>query len=85
MRQPSPNVLYSLAEVYGLDYRDLLVRGGHHVPADRARRPSSKSDSDALLGIPLRAIEELTLSEQQELTEYITFLRQRRERRGEGT
>lgn len=85
VRQPSPNVLYNLAEVYGLDYRDLLVRGGHHVPAEQARRTGSTADSESLHGIPLRAIQELSASEREELTEYITFLRQRRERRGEGT
>lgn len=85
VRQPSPNVLYNLAEVYGLDYRDLLARGGHHVPAEQERRTSSSADSESLRGIPLRAIQELSASEREELTEYITFLRQRRERRGEGT
>jgi transcriptional regulator with XRE-family HTH domain len=85
VRQPSPNVLYNLAEVYGLDYRDLLVRGGHHVPAEQGRGAGGASDGERLHGIPLRAIQELSASEREELTEYITFLRQRRERRGEGT
>lgn len=30
--KPSPNVLFQLAELYGVEYSDLLVRAGHRVP-----------------------------------------------------
>ncbi|MCW3492029.1 helix-turn-helix domain-containing protein [Microbacterium sp. SSM24] len=71
--RPSPNVLYKLSDVYGIDYSDLMRRAGHHVPNDGdAVRPS------ALAGIPLRALEELTEDEAAELRNYLAFIRQKR-------
>lgn len=71
--QPSPNMLYHLAQVYDLDYGDLLVRAGHRIPHsdDTAQR-------GILAGFPMNALEELTESERRELLEYIAFLRSRR-------
>jgi transcriptional regulator with XRE-family HTH domain len=71
--QPSPNMLYHLAQVYDLDYGDLLVRAGHRIPHsdDTARR-------GILAGFPMNALEELTESERSELLEYIAFLRSKR-------
>lgn len=81
IKQPSPNVLYNLSNVYGLDYRDLLERAGHHVPTPAKR--SDEVNDDELAGLPLRALAELDEQERQELTEYIAFLRQRRKRRNQ--
>lgn len=69
--RPSPRVLHSLATVYGIDFSDLMVRAGHHVPADETAR-----DID-LNGFPLRAIAELTPEQQEELLRYIAFIRKR--------
>lgn len=71
--RPSPNVLFKLSEVYGIDYSDLLKRAGHHVPStDGGSRPGT------LAGIPLRALEELTETEAAELRNYLAFIRQKR-------
>ncbi len=70
--RPSPNVLFHLAEVYKLDYSDLLVRGGHRVPGDQA------PTGGTVAGLPLRALEGLTDEEQAKLLEYIAFLRSTR-------
>ncbi|MFQ6486074.1 helix-turn-helix domain-containing protein [Brachybacterium epidermidis] len=75
-KRPTPNVLYHLANLYGLDYADLLRRAGHHTPAEKA--PVSSA-----MNVPLRAIEELSDDDRQELMEYIAFLHQRRKSRGE--
>src|SRR5262249_49033492 len=32
IQQPSPNVLHALAEIYSIDYADLMQRAGHVVP-----------------------------------------------------
>jgi len=73
VERPSPNVLYKLAETYGLDYGDLLVRAGHRVPQkESAERP------EVLGGIPLRALEDLTEEEQAELRNYLAYIRQKR-------
>lgn len=74
-KRPTPNVLYHLANLYGVDYADLLQRAGHHTPGKVA--PSSDA-----MNVPLRAIEGLDDEERQELMEYIAFLHQRRKARG---
>lgn len=74
-RRPTPNVLYHLANLYGIDYADLLRRAGHHTPAEKILA----SDT---MNVPLRAIEGLDDAERQELMEYIAFLHQRRRTRG---
>lgn len=71
-KKPSPNVLYHLGQLYGVSYDDLLVRAGHKG-ADR-----TPADDDPLVNIPLRAIAELTESEQADLLRYIAFLKQQR-------
>lgn len=73
IQRPSPNMLFHLANAYELDYGDLLIRAGHRVPsdADAQREP-------VLNGIPLRALEDLTTSERDELLSYITYLRTKR-------
>jgi transcriptional regulator with XRE-family HTH domain len=83
IKQPSPNVLYNLAGLYGLDYRDLLERAGHHAPTSTGSVQGI--DDEVLAGLPLRAIAELNAQERQELTEYIAFMRQKRKRRESGT
>jgi transcriptional regulator with XRE-family HTH domain len=74
IKRPSPNVLFDLARVFGLDYGDLLERAGHRVP-----RQNPETESPVLNGIPLRALEDLTEGEQSELMAYIAFLRTKRE------
>jgi len=83
IKQPSPNVLYNLAGLYGLDYRNLLERAGHHAPSSTGSVQGI--DDEVLAGLPLRAIAELNAEERQELTEYIAFMRQKRKRRESGT
>lgn len=78
VNRPSPNVLFNLANVYGLDYGDLLKRAGHHVPTTSVHAASTTQE-DSLAGIPLRALQELTDDERRELTQYIAFIRQRRQ------
>lgn len=71
--KPSPNVLFELAELYGIDYADLLNRAGHRVPVS-----STKQTSDSLNGIPLRALEDLSASERKDLMDYLTYLKSKR-------
>lgn len=77
--QPSPNVLYHLSGVYGLDYGDLLVRAGHRLPRDQV-----PPEARAVEGFPLRALADLTPDERKELADYIEFLRYRRASGGSG-
>lgn len=71
--KPSPNILWALAQAYGVDYGDLLVRAGHRVPH------SEETDQRAILaGFPLDAVAELDETERADLLQYIAFLRSRR-------
>lgn len=70
--KPSPNVLYQLAELYGVEYSDLLVRAGHRVPAASGQR------ADFLNGIPLRALEDLTDEEKKDLMDYVNYIKSKR-------
>jgi transcriptional regulator with XRE-family HTH domain len=71
--RPSPNILFSLASVYGIDYADLLLKAGHRVP--RASVPRARG---TVAGLPLRALQDLTDSERSELLDYIAYLRSKR-------
>ncbi len=73
-RKPSPHVLWSLSQVYGLDYGDLLVRAGIRVPTG-----SENASATAIPDFPMDAVVELTASEREELLQYIAFLRSRRQ------
>lgn len=77
IKQPSPNVLYQLAQLYGLDYRDLLVRAQIRVPNATADAEQSEAAAQ-LAGLPLRALADLTPDERVQVTEYIAWLKTRR-------
>ncbi len=70
IRQPSPNVLHSLAKVYGVPYETLMERAGYPLPRERGAARQRKS---ALL-----AIDDLTAEEEEELLKYLAFIRSRR-------
>lgn len=73
--KPSPNVLFSLAELYGIDYSDLLERAGHRVPGAPA---GASVQGESLNGIPLRALEDLSEAEKTDLMDYLNYLKSKR-------
>jgi transcriptional regulator with XRE-family HTH domain len=67
IKKPSPNVLRSLAEVYGVPYQTLMEKAGYLVP-----------DTDERVGRRRLApfpIDDLTAEEEEELLKYLAFLR----------
>lgn len=76
VRDPSPNILYRLSEVLGLDYGELMRHAGYVVPGgtDRVRgsRRGTRAPSHALSSEPLTRDEEVAL------TEYLGFLRSKK-------
>jgi HTH-type transcriptional regulator, competence development regulator len=62
--KPAPNVLHSLAEVYGVPYDVLMERAGY------LRRDTEKGGRLATF-----AIADLTPEEEEALLEYLAFLR----------
>lgn len=63
IKQPSPNLLFKLAEVYGVSYENLMEKVGYPVP-------KSKAISHKLGN--------LTKEEETEMLEYLSFIRKRK-------
>lgn len=64
IERPAPNVLWALAEIYGLDLQELLRLAGH-VEATAKATPGS------VVGAALRTMGELTPEQQREALEYM--------------
>jgi transcriptional regulator with XRE-family HTH domain len=75
VKQPSPGTLYKLAELYGVPYEELMDRAGYPVPS----RPVGEVQSAQAVFHRLGTI---TKDEEQELLEYLVFLRSRAKREG---
>jgi transcriptional regulator with XRE-family HTH domain len=72
IKQPSPNVLHALAEIYGIDYAQLMEKAGHITP-------SVPRDNDERHGrVATFAEHNLTPAEEAQLVEYLQFLRRKR-------
>jgi transcriptional regulator with XRE-family HTH domain len=71
VKEPSPRILYALAECYHTDYLDLMRRAGYPVP-DRSKDASSPP-------IVFRGAERLTESERQEIQDLISVKLRRRQ------
>jgi len=67
--KPSPNVLYSLAEVYGVPYDALMEKAGYLLPAENGGGRRKR--------LAVFAIDDLTAEEEEELLRYLAFLRSR--------
>jgi transcriptional regulator with XRE-family HTH domain len=70
IKQPSPNVLHKLTEAYGLSYALVMEYAGYPVPAEaQFSGPEQRFMS---------RIGRITGSEQEQLVEYLRFLRTRK-------
>ncbi len=69
IRKPSPNVLYSLAEVYGVPYDALMEKAGYLLPVENGSGRRNR--------LKAFAIDDLTAEEEEELLKYLAFLRSR--------
>lgn len=72
--RPSPNILHSLAKVYGVSYEKLMERVGYIVPSNS--KAAGKKHGRA----PTFAIENLTIDEEKELLNYLAFFRSKRKK-----
>jgi transcriptional regulator with XRE-family HTH domain len=69
IKKPSPNVLYSLAEVYAVPYEALMEKAGYLLPSEH--RGTRRKRLAAF------AIDDLAAEEEEELLKYLAFLRSR--------
>jgi transcriptional regulator with XRE-family HTH domain len=72
IKQPSPNVLYALAEIYEIDYENLMEMAGHITPS------KSRTQGETHGRIATFADHNLTDEEEAELFEYLKFMRGRK-------
>ena len=72
IRQPSPNVLHTLADLYGVNFESLMERAGYLVaPTKRAREKRHGR-------VTTLAEHDLTPEEESELMQYLRFIRNRK-------
>lgn len=72
--QPSPNMLHSVAEAYGIAYELLMEKAGYVTAA--STKGSGKHGRIATF-----AADDLTPEEQEELLKYLAFLRSQKGRK----
>lgn len=72
IKQPSPNVLYALSEIYKIDYENLMEMAGHIRPTNN-RRESEKHGCIATF-----AEHNLTPEEEASLMDYLQYLRSKK-------
>jgi HTH-type transcriptional regulator, competence development regulator len=73
--EPSPHVLYRLAEHLDLPYHDLMKLAGYVVPNRRGAKSAPQKGGPLTHAL---SSEPLTEEESRALAEYLAFLRQRR-------
>lgn len=69
--KPSPNILHSIAEVYGVPYETLMEKAGYIAAG--TTKPGRRHGM-----VPTFAKESLTPEEEEELLKYLAFLRSKR-------
>jgi HTH-type transcriptional regulator, competence development regulator len=72
IKQPSPNVLHALSEIYAVDYAQLMEMAGHVTPT-RGRGQDQRHGRVATF-----ANHNLTTAEEVALIEYLQFIRSRK-------
>ncbi|MHC5673124.1 helix-turn-helix domain-containing protein [Nostoc sp.] len=75
--KPSPNILYSLASVYGVSYETLMEKAGY-ITGQQQRTGNEKHGKAATF-----AIDNLTADEEAALLDYLGYLRSKRPKKGE--
>ena len=74
VKQPSPVILYKLADLYGVPYESLMELVGYPSPSALTTEPRSAS-------AVFRRFGEITPTEEAELLDYLSFLRSRARKR----
>jgi transcriptional regulator with XRE-family HTH domain len=74
INKPSPNVLHTLSEVYGIPYERLMEKAGYIVATSgtKGKKETAKHGRVATF-----ADDNLTAQEEEELLKYLAFLRAR--------
>lgn len=70
--KPSPHILYSLSEVYGVPYDNLMERAGYIAPK------ATRKDDQKHGMLATHSIENLTAEEEDELLKYLAYVRSKK-------
>jgi transcriptional regulator with XRE-family HTH domain len=70
--QPSPNILYQLAAVYGASYDLLMEKAGYIVTQSATKQPKRHGK------VATFALVDLTAEEQAEMLKYLAYIRTRK-------
>lgn len=70
IQKPSPNILHSLARLYGIDYENLMEMAGYIV--------SARSGAEKHGRVPTFAELNLTPEEEEQMLRYLKFIRSER-------
>lgn len=70
IKKPSPNVLHSLAGVYAVPYEALMEKAGYLLPSEQGGGRRKR--------LATFAIDDLTAEEEEQLLEYLAFIRSRK-------
>lgn len=72
INKPSPNVLHSLAAVYGMAYEILMEKAGYITTT------TNRSEREKHGRVATLALENLSPEEEEKVLEYVAFLRSKR-------
>lgn len=72
IKKPSPNILHSLAQLYGISFENLMGMAGFIMP------PRKTGDDDRHGRVATFAEHNLTPEEESELMQYLQFIRSRK-------
>lgn len=75
IKDPSPRILYKLAELYGISYADLMRSAGYVVPG--SAQSGDQKEGTHPLDVALRTTVPLTDDERHALAEYLAWYRSR--------
>lgn len=79
IKQPSPNILHTLSELYGVKYERLMELAGYIVSTSSAVRTQGVRHGRAATFAEYH----LTSEEESELLDYLKMIRKRKKRRDE--
>lgn len=77
IKQPSPNVLHALSEIYAIDYERLMEMAGHITPS------KSRAQDQRHGRIATFANHNLTPEEESILIDYLKFIRRKKRTGGQ--
>ena len=72
IKKPSPNVLHTLSEIYGVDYEKLIEMAGYITASNK------RSDNQRHGRVATFAEHNLSQEEETELMDYLQFIRSRK-------